>query len=59
MGRPKLDEGEGRTERVVLRVRPDEHERWTRAATRAGMTLSEWIRGLVEGAATARKGKRR
>jgi len=55
MGRPKLDEGEARDERIVLRARADERERWARAAKRAGLTLSDWLRGLAEGASVTTK----
>lgn len=55
MVRPKMKAGEAREARVVLRVRVSERERWTRAATRLGQSLSEWLRGLAEVAAPAPK----
>lgn len=49
MGRPKLEHP--RSARVVLRVQEDEHAAWARAAKRAGLSVSDWIRRLVNAAA--------
>lgn len=48
MGRPKMDNPKSETVRV--RVQKDEHAAWMRAAKRAGLPLSEWIRRLVTAA---------
>jgi len=43
----------------VLRARADERERWTRAAKRAGSTLSDWLRALADRASAPKtKAKR-
>ena len=59
MGRPKMDEGEARDERIVLRARADERERWTSAAKRAGLTLSDWLRGLADRASAQKSRAKR
>ena len=51
-GRPVEDKP--RNARVVLRVLPEEHERWQRAARDAGKSFSAWIRELANGAAPAK-----
>ena len=35
---------------VRLRVLTEERDRWTRAADRAGVSLSAWLRGLANAA---------
>ena len=50
-GRPPLPKGEAQTELVRLRVQPKTKRRWERAAKRAGMALSEWIRQTLDRAA--------
>lgn len=55
MVRPKMEPGLAREARVVLRVRVAERERWARVAARDGLTLSEWLRSLANGAAPAAK----
>ena len=39
-GRPNL----GRTEDMVIRVLPEEKQRFTKAAAEDGFTLSDWVR---------------
>lgn len=42
----------------MLRVLPDERDRWQRAAERAGKTLSAWLRDLANRAASKGEAKR-
>lgn len=42
-GRPTLPDGEGKTARVELRVRPDTKTAWQAKANTAGLTLQAWI----------------
>lgn len=42
-GRKPLANGEGKTARVELRVRPDIKASWQSKADAAGMTLQAWI----------------
>jgi hypothetical protein len=45
MNRPPLtDRSRVRSERLVMRLRPIERERWIAEAKSAGMSLAEWIR---------------
>jgi predicted HicB family RNase H-like nuclease len=45
-GRPaKLDDG--RTERLAMRVRPDDKARWQALADAAGLSLSAWIEATL------------
>jgi hypothetical protein len=37
--------------RMLVRVRRDELEAYRRAAARAGLNVSEWVRGVLERAA--------
>lgn len=57
MPRPP-DENEPRSVNVLVRVLPEERERWHRAAKRAGVTLSAWIRDLANQAAPKKGSKR-
>ena len=42
-GRPPLAEGDGKTARVELRVRPDTKAAWLAKAQAAKLTLQAWI----------------
>ena len=42
-GRKPLPEGEGKTARVELRVKPDTKAAWQAKADAAGLTLQAWI----------------
>lgn len=37
-----------RSATLLLRVMPDERERFHAAAAREGMTLSDWLRGMAD-----------
>ena len=50
--------GAGRTTTLRVRVSPQEHAAYVAAAERAGVPLSEWVRGRLETTpAKAEKGK--
>lgn len=49
MGRPKLDHP--RSETVRVRAQASEVRAWRRAAKKADMTLSAWLRALANAAA--------
>jgi hypothetical protein len=51
IGRPPLPEGEGRRQVLIVRVSAEEKESIGDAATKAGATTSEWIRGTLLDAA--------
>jgi predicted HicB family RNase H-like nuclease len=42
-----------KSKQVTLLARPQDAERWRRAAKRADVSLSEWIRRLADAAAAA------
>jgi hypothetical protein len=42
-GRKPLAEGEGKTARVQLKLRPDVKAQWLTKAANAGLTLQAWI----------------
>ncbi|MCC7423512.1 MAG: hypothetical protein IT428_24820 [Planctomycetaceae bacterium] len=50
MGRPPKGE-EKRTARIGLRAEPSDKDRYERAAAKAGMTLSDWIKARLDRAA--------
>lgn len=50
MGRP-IKGGEARTARIGLRSEPADKERYERAAKKAGLTLSDWIKARLDRAA--------
>ncbi len=47
-GRKPMAEGEGKTARVELRVRPDTKAAWVSRAADAGLTLQAWIEQRLE-----------
>lgn len=47
-GRKPLPEGEGKTARVELRVRPDAKAAWQAKAAAAGLTLQAWIERALQ-----------
>jgi predicted HicB family RNase H-like nuclease len=51
MGRPPLHPEQAKGEYIQLRLSPAEREEYRLAAERAGMSLSEWIRGCLSRAA--------
>ena len=56
VGKPRAEAA--RSSRVILRAMPKEREAWQRAADRAGLPLSEWIRKRLNSAAKRSSGKR-
>ena len=54
VGKPKI-EGKPRSTNVLVRVLPEERERWHNAARRAGQTLSDWLRAMANRAAKRTK----
>ena len=45
---PEKDRAFVRTKRVELRLRAPQHKRWTDKAIKQGMSLSEYIRMVVD-----------
>ena len=41
--------------RMLVRVRREELERYRRAAARAGLSVSEWVRSVLERASRTRR----
>jgi uncharacterized protein (DUF1778 family) len=58
-GRPPKPPEERMAERIEVRADPGEKARLEKAADRAGMKLSDWIRNRLATAADAELGKRR
>jgi hypothetical protein len=50
VGRPKLPKGEAKGRIVPVRFRAEDLEKMERAARRAKMVLSEWIRSKLHAA---------
>lgn len=48
-------ESRPRSVRMILRALPQERVAWKRAAKRAGLTFSEWIRRLANEAAKVKR----
>ena len=46
----KTRHGVGKTPLLTLRVERERREKWTRAAEKRGLTLSEWLRQLADAA---------
>ncbi len=44
VGRPKLPEGDGKTEQIIFRVTKDDRKLYEHAAAEAKLELSEWMR---------------
>jgi predicted HicB family RNase H-like nuclease len=55
-GRPPKLPGEGLGKTLQLRLSESEHAEWTRAAERANMVLSAWIRRVLAKEANAWSG---
>lgn len=55
-GRP-LKGDEGRTARIGIRAEPSDKERWEEAASKAELTLSDWIKTRLDRAATKELGQ--
>ncbi len=53
MGRPPLDPGDLRTERIAIRLHPDLYEEVGKAARDAGTNKSLWVEGAVINAINA------
>jgi hypothetical protein len=45
--------GEAAQAQVIIRTTDEERERWKDAAAKAGMSMSEWLRGLASKEATS------
>jgi uncharacterized protein (DUF1778 family) len=50
MGRPALPKDRRRANITTLRLQPEERELYEKAASREGLTLSEWIRKTLKSA---------
>jgi len=50
MGRPTLPKDRRRANMTTLRLQPDERELYEKAASKEGLTLSEWIRKTLKSA---------
>ncbi len=46
VGRPRID-GETASTWLQVRVRPSEKEAWKAAASREGLSMSEWVTGCL------------
>lgn len=55
-GRPPKGE-EPRSERINMRTEPAEKERYEKAAERAGLSLTDWMKDRLERAAKRELGK--
>lgn len=51
MGRPPLDPSEAKGQYIQVRLTDAERDEYRAAAKRAGVSLSEWIRGCLSRAA--------
>lgn len=51
MGRPPLDPDQAKGQYIQLRLTAAERDEYRAAAERAGVSLSEWIRGCLSRAA--------
>jgi predicted HicB family RNase H-like nuclease len=47
VGRPKLAKGEAKAKIVPVRLNPDHHKKFLKAARERGQTLSDWIRSTL------------
>jgi hypothetical protein len=51
-GRPPLPKGEAKDVITPIRFKQDERDKFDRAAIKAGLTLSEWVRQTLRQAVT-------
>jgi uncharacterized protein (DUF1778 family) len=48
VGRPALPKGQAKAAPIQIRLSPDSRQRMEQAAKAKGVTLTDWIRGILE-----------